>query len=55
LEGIGILLFFINLSYKPIVYNILRYISILLDLVNKIIETLKDLYKNLAKDIAFYI
>jgi len=55
LEGIGILLFFINLGYKPIVYNIHGYINTLLDLVNEITETLKNLYKDLAKDITFYI
>ena len=32
-----------------------RYINILLDLVNKIIETLRDLYKDLIEDITFYI
>ena len=55
LERISILLFFINLGYKPIIYNILRYINILLNLVNKIIEILKNLYRDLAKDITFYI
>jgi hypothetical protein len=37
------------------IYNIPGYINILLDLVNEIIEILKNLYKDLAKDIAFYI
>jgi hypothetical protein len=37
------------------VYNIPRYINILLDLVNEIIEILRNLYRDLAKDIAFYI
>jgi hypothetical protein len=55
LERIKVLLFFINLSYKPIVYSIPRHINSLLDLVNKIIETLKNLYKDLVKDITFYI
>jgi hypothetical protein len=36
-------------------YNIPRYINTLLDLVNKIIEILKNLYKDLAEDIIFYI
>jgi hypothetical protein len=55
LEGIGILLFFINLGYKLTAYNTLRYINILLDLVNKIIEILRNLYKDLIEDITFYI
>ena len=32
-----------------------RYINTLLDLVNKIIEILKNLYKDLIEDITFYI
>jgi hypothetical protein len=55
LEGIGVLPFFMNLSYKLTAYNTPRYINILLDLVNKIIEILKNLYKDLIEDITFYI
>ena len=35
-------------------YNIPGHINTLLDLVNKITEILKNLYKDLAEDIAFY-
>ena len=43
-----------NLGYKPIIYNIPRYINILFDLVNEIIEILKNLYRDLIEDITFY-
>jgi len=55
LEGIGILPFFINLGYKLTVYSTPGHINTLLDLVNEIIETLRNLHKDLVEDIAFYI
>jgi hypothetical protein len=32
-----------------------KYINILLDLVNEIMEILRNLYKDLIEDITFYI
>jgi hypothetical protein len=43
-----------NLGYKLNVYNIPGHITTLSDLVNKIIGTLIDLYKDLMEDITFY-
>ena len=37
------------------VYNIPGYINILSNLINEIIEILRNLYKDLAEDITFYI